>query len=145
MAAMFGSLRAAALSLFAIALAACALFAVAAMLAAPPASAAPGAAPKKVVVIDDGDWVTVEAHQATLDEVLKAMAAELRITFGNTERLDLGRIVDGRRAGSIIHVMEWIVPAGGFIVLYREPKLGDAGPRRIRAIAFLQPGTRQPF
>ncbi|MBV9221707.1 MAG: hypothetical protein JOY94_19975, partial [Methylobacteriaceae bacterium] len=58
------------MSLFGIAFAACALFVAAAMLAAPTPSAAPGAAPKKVVVIDDGDWVTVEAHQATLDEVL---------------------------------------------------------------------------
>lgn len=96
-------------------------------------------APEKVAVLDAGDFFSVEAHNATVAEVLEALKKRLRLTFTNLDRIDLARVVDGTRVGNIQHIMAWLVPTGGFVVFYEEQKPGVAG--RPERISFLQGGT----
>ena len=111
----------------------------------PPAAAevkppvATSTAPEKVAVLDAGDFFSVEAHNATVAEVLEVLKKRLRLTFTNADRIDLARVVDGTRVGNIQHIMAWLVPSGGFVVFYEEQKPGVPG--RPERIGFLQGGT----
>lgn len=114
--------------------------------ATPPAHAAEAkppiatsTAPEKVAVLDAGDFFSVEAHNATVAEVLDVLKKRLRLTFTNLDRIDLARVVDGTRVGNIQHIMAWLVPTGGFVVFYEEQKPGVPG--RPERIGFLQGGT----
>jgi hypothetical protein len=118
-----------------------ALFAFAGLLVQPVSAAEPQKT-DKVAVLDAGTFVTVEAHNATLGEVLDRMGERLKISFNNTDRVDLTRIVDGRTSGSLRDVMTWLVPNGGFVMLYEERKPGDNRPAHVERIGFVAWGTQ---
>ena len=101
------------------------------LFGAPLGYAAPA---EKISVTDAGSRVTVEAHNATLNEVFERMTAQLKIKFVYTERLDLTRVIDGRTSGSLKDVMAWLVPSGGFMMLYGED---DANAARVTRISFV--------
>lgn len=113
--------------------------AVPAAAAEPKPPIATSTAPEKVAVLDAGDFFSVQAHNATVAEVLDVLKKRLRLTFTNLDRIDLARVVDGTRVGNIQHIMAWLVPTGGFVVFYEEQKPGVPG--RPERIGFLQGGT----
>jgi hypothetical protein len=95
---------------------------------------------ERVTVLDAGTFIVVEAHQATLGDVFDTLATRLGITFSNTERVDLARSVDGRRLGTVLEVMRWLVPDHGFVLLYEERTSDDARTPRLERIGFLSSG-----
>lgn len=100
---------------------------------------ATSAEPEKVSVLDAGDFFSVQARNATVAEVLEVLKTRLKLTFVNTDRIDMARTVDGTRVGNIQHIMAWLVPNDGFVVFYEEEKPGKPG--RPERIGFLQGGT----
>jgi hypothetical protein len=103
----------------------------------------PGASPQKVSVLDRGNFIIVEAQQATLREVVEVLGTQLKVTFFNTERIDLSRVVDGRRAGSMRYVLEWFIPGASFILLYEEQRPGSTKEPRLDRIGFLESGSKE--
>lgn len=95
--------------------------------------------PPKVSVLDGGDVVVVEAHEATIGEVIDAMRSRLKLTFSNTERVDLTAVVDGSRSGTISHILSWLIPNGGFVISYQDSRPGTI--RRPAEITFLPGGN----
>ena len=116
-----------------------ALFGATAVL---PAAAAEPQKTDKVAVLDAGTFVTVEAHNATLAEVLDRIGERLKITFTNTDRINLQQVVDGRKSGPLREVMEWLVPTGGFVMLYEERTPNDKRPARVERIGFVAWGNK---
>lgn len=105
---------------------------------APPIASDPS---PKVAVLDGGDLISVEAHDATVAEVIEVMGKRLKLSFANTERIDTTRIVNGTRIGSIQHILSWLVPLGGFVVYYQEEKTQPSDkPGRPERIGFLDGG-----
>ena len=94
----------------------------------------------RVAVLDAGTFVVVEAHHATLGEALAALGTRLGITLENTDRVDLARVVDGRRSGSLIEIVRWLAPDQNFVLLYEERRPNDPRPPRIERIGFLDTG-----
>jgi hypothetical protein len=109
-------------------------------LIAPPI--ATGTAPEKVAVLDGGgDLISLEAHQATVAEVIEVLKTRLNLAFSNTDRIDMTRIVDGTRVGNIQHILSWLVPSGGFVVYYQEQKTASrSNPGRPERVGFLDGG-----
>jgi hypothetical protein len=120
---------------------------VALALALPPPvvnADAPDPAAERVAVLDAGTFLVVEVHQAKLGEVLKRLAAHLKAELFNTAQLDLERVIDGRKRGSLSEVIRWLVPDGGFILISEQPKPGDLHPPKLMRIGFLRPGAATP-
>jgi hypothetical protein len=97
----------------------------------------------RVVVLDAGTFITVEARQAKLGEVLERLSQHLNVELFNTDRLDLQRIVSGRRSGPVDDIMRWLVPNGGFILISEDPSAKNLRPKLAR-IGFLGPGGATP-
>src|SRR5437867_433508 len=110
--------------------------AVGVVLVAGVSAADPDVAVERIAVLDAGTFLVLEVREAPLGEVLERMASRLRITFTNTERVDLSRVVDGRRLGSAFEVMRWLVPEHSFVLLYETRTAGDARPPRLEQIGF---------
>jgi hypothetical protein len=120
---------------------------VALALALPPPEAkaeAPDPAAERVAVLDAGTFLVVEVHQAKLGEVLQRLAIHLNVELFNTAQLDLDRVIDGRKRGSLSEVIRWLVPEGGFILISEQPKPGDPHPPKLVRIGFLRPGAAVP-
>ena len=111
------------------------------LMAAGLAAAQPDSPGDRVTVLDAGTFLVVEAHGARLAEVLQHLETHLKITFANRERLDLSRIVDGRRVGTAFDVMRWLVPNHSFVLLYEERTSGDTRKPRLERIGFLNMGA----
>jgi hypothetical protein len=122
-----------------------ALVALALALLPPEASAgAPDPGVERVAVLDAGTFLVVEVNQATIGEVLQRLAAHLKTELVNTNQLDLDRVIDGRKSGSLIEVIRWLVPEGGFIVISNQPEPGDPHLPKPLRITFLRPGAATP-
>ncbi len=96
---------------------------------------------ERVVVLDAGSFLLVEAHQATLGAVLDRLSTHLQITLSHTNRLDLSRTVHGHTTGTVFEVVQWLVPQTSFVLLYEARKPSDAKPPRLQRIHFLSTGT----
>jgi hypothetical protein len=99
---------------------------------------------QKVAVLDAGSAIRVEAENATVGEVLEALRTQLNITFFNMDRIDQSRVVSGSRFGSVNDVMAWLVPNGGFVIIYKEQERGESKPLRAERIGFLEGGNPTP-
>ncbi len=98
----------------------------------------------RVGILDAGTFLRVEAHNATLTEVLDQLKARLKIRVSNSELLDLSRSVDGSKTGTPLEVVQWLAPGASFILIYDEPTPGETKPRKLERIGFLSSGTAVP-
>ena len=85
----------------------------------------------RVTVLNAGTFLILEVHQTKLGDVLNRLAAHLKAELFNTDRLNLERIIDGRKRGSLEEVLRWLVRDGGFIIISEEPKPGDPRPPKL--------------
>jgi hypothetical protein len=98
----------------------------------------------RVAVLDAGTFLRVEAHHATLGEVLDQLKARLKIRVTHSELLDLSRGVDGSKAGTPKEIVQWLAPGASFILIYDEPKPGQPKLQKLERIGFLSSGTAAP-
>jgi hypothetical protein len=98
----------------------------------------------RVAVLDAGTFLRVEAHNATLGDVLDQLKAHLKLRVTNTQLLDLSRIVDGSKAGTPLEIVKWLAPGANFFIIYDEPDPWETKPRKLEQIGFLSPGTAVP-
>jgi hypothetical protein len=105
---------------------------------------APDSPAERMAVLDAGTFVVVEVHQAKLGEVLRYLASHLKAELSNADQLDLERVIDGRKTGSLSEVIRWLVPEGGFILISEPAKPGDPHPLKLVRIGFLRPGDAMP-
>jgi hypothetical protein len=98
----------------------------------------------RVGILDAGTFLRVEAHNATLTEVLDRLKPRLKIRVTNSELLDLSRRVNGSKTGTALEVVQWMAPGASFILIYDGPKPGETKPRKLERIGFLSSGTAVP-
>src|SRR5262245_32170297 len=103
-------------------------------------AADPDLPPGQVAVLDAGTFVVVEANQAALGVVLDQIKTRLGIEISDTDRIDLSRIVTGRRIGTVFEIIRWLTPSANFVLLYEERRPGDTTQPRLERIGFLRAG-----
>jgi hypothetical protein len=114
-------------------------------ISAPARSADPGLeTADRIAVLDAGTFLRVEAHNATLGEMLDRLKAHLKIEVSDSQILDLTRVVEGSKTGTPLEIMQWLAPGASFILIFDRPKPGEAKPGRLERIGFLGTGAAPP-
>jgi hypothetical protein len=109
---------------------------------APSVIASPKSHSQRVSALEARSFISIEARQATVGEVLATMQSQLKVTFSDSDRIDLYRVVDGQKSGSMKSVLQWLVPNGSFVLIYEEQSAGSIKERRVERVAFLGSGNK---
>jgi hypothetical protein len=98
----------------------------------------------RVAILDAGTFLRIEAHGATLGEVLDRLKTQLNIRVTNSKILDLAHAVEGSMAGTPREIVDWLAPGASFILIFEPPKPGESEPHKLERIGFLGPGNAKP-
>jgi hypothetical protein len=93
-----------------------------------------------VSVLDAGTFLVVDAHTTPLGEVLDRLKNHLAATVAHADRLDLSRLIDGHKSGTLTEILQWLAPNAGFIIIYSDK---NGGVRRVEQIGFLPTGPAE--
>ena len=99
----------------------------------------------KLSISFDGDRVTVEAENASLDRILDIVAIRVGLAVERTGSRYEPQLVTGSKAGSLNHILAWLLSTQNY-VLFHERIVGDGDTPRIRPsqLLLMNPPIRGP-
>ena len=121
------------------------MVALGAILAPVPALSLAGESDVKLSISFDGDRVTVEAENASLDRILDIVAIRVGFAVERTSSRYEPPLINGSKTGSLNDILAWLLSTQNY-VLINEHNVGDGNTPQVRPsqLLLMSPPIRGP-